>query len=161
MSARQYMTLLEWTNSCVPSIRGLDIQTDAKENIRIGVYVKKNTYPPPHNWIWACYTIQSFCFEPTGDLLKGIRVVVRIDVGYAWRWGYGHGAVFLLLFLHEFFHPGICRWEIYAQKNRSVKIKYIITTHVFQIVDGDLARPLYFSEKLRIGSCRQETERNK
>ena len=43
----------------------------------MSLYVK-NTYPPPCNRIQACYVIQSFCFEPTGDLLKGI--VIR-DVG--------------------------------------------------------------------------------
>ena len=43
----------------------------------MSLYVK-NTYPPPCNRIRACYVIQSFCFEPTGNLLKGI--VIR-DVG--------------------------------------------------------------------------------
>ena len=75
--------LLEWPSSRVPSIRGLDIQIDAsKVNIRTSLnIIKENTYPPPGNRIWACYTIKSFCFEPAGDLLKG--VVIGINVGYA------------------------------------------------------------------------------
>ena len=112
MSAQQYMTLLEWPSSRVPSFGELDIQIDAKVgNIRTSnksnLSVTKNTYPPPGNRIWACRTIQSFCFEPTRDLLKG--VIIGIDVGDARRCGHWHGAVFLLFFLHEFFHPGIRR----------------------------------------------------
>ena len=72
------------------------------------IHRKKNTYPPPGNGIWAGLAIQSFRFEPTCYLVEG--VINRINVGNARRCSKSAATIFLLLFFHELFHPGVrCR----------------------------------------------------